>query len=119
MLIVYKGQPNQIVVTATELATEIDPIFSFEFTHHQSVEQVGPIVLDNVSLSPERYDQFIIEEGVNITFPYTGDYTYRIYEQQTGTLLEVGRLLVKEAKAADDVYQDSIIDSIYGGEQSN
>ena len=119
MLIVYKGQPNQIVVTATELATEPNPIFVFEFTHHQSTEQVGPVVLNNESLSPERYDEFVIDEGVNVTFPYTGDYTYRIKEQQTSTLLEVGRLIVKEAKPADDIYQNDITSTIYDGEQTN
>ncbi len=119
MLIVYKGQPNQIVVTATELATEANPIFVFEFTHHQSTEQVEPVVLNNESLSPERYDEFIIDEGVNVTFPYTGDYTYRVKEQQSGTLLEVGRLIVKEAKAADDIYQNDITSTIYDGEQTN
>jgi len=119
MLIVYKGEPNQIVVTATELATEIDPIFVFEFTHHQSAEQIGPVVLSNESLSPERYDQFVIDEGVNVTFPYTGDYTYRVIEQQTSTILEVGRLIVKEAKPADDIYQNDITSTIYDGEQTN
>lgn len=119
MLIVYKGEPNQIVVTATELTTQTNPIFVFEFTHHQSTEQVGPVVLSNESLSPERYDEFIIDEGVNVTFPYTGDYTYRIKEQQTSTILEVGRLIVKEAKPADDIYQNDITSTIYDGEQTN
>ena len=118
MLIVYKAQANLITVTATELATEQDPIFLFEFTHHQSDEQLSA-VLQNESLSPQRYDEFVIDEGVNITFPYTGDYTYRIKEQQTGVILEVGRLVVKEAKAPDNVYNDQVTDEIYNGEQQN
>jgi len=76
-------------------------------------------VLNNESLSPERYDEFVIDEGVNVAFPYTGDYTYRIKEQQTSTLLEVGRLIVKEAKSADDIYQNDITSTIYDGEQTN
>ena len=118
MLIVYKAQANLITVTATELATEQHPIFLFEFTHHQSAEQLSA-VLQNESLSPQRYDEFVIDEGVNITFPYTGDYTYRIKEQQTGVILEVGRLVVKEAKTPDNVYNDQVTDEIYNGEATN
>lgn len=118
MLIIYKAQANLITVTATELSTEQDPIFLFEFTHHQSGEQVSA-VLQNESMSPQRFDEFVIDEGINLTFPYTGDYTYCIKEQQTGVLLEVGRLVVKEAKAPDNEYSDPTTDEIYNGEQDN
>ena len=118
MLIIHKALGNLITVTATELATEQNPIFLFEFTHQQSGEQVS-VVLQNESMSTQRFDEFVIDEGVNVTFPYTGDYTYRIKEQQTGVLLEVGRLVVKEAKAPDNVYNDQVTDEIYNGEQQN
>lgn len=118
MLIVYKSQAQTITVTASELATELNPIFVFDFIHHQSEEQVTA-QLDNISLSPQRFDEFVIDEGVNVTFPYIGDYTYRIIEQQTNTLLEVGRLLVKEAKPLDNFYTDEVTDNIYNGEEAN
>jgi hypothetical protein len=118
MLIIYKAQANLLTVTATELATEANPIFLWEFTHHQSGEQLSA-VLQNESLSPQRYDEFVIDEGNTLEFPYTGDYTYRIKEQQTGVLLEVGRLVVKEAKTPDNTYNDSQIDTIYNGETTN
>ena len=118
MLIIHKAQANLITVTATELATEQNPIFLFEFTHQQSGEQVS-VVLQNESMSTQRFDEFVIDEGDNVTFPYTGDYTYRIKEQQTGRILEIGRALVKEAKAPDNVYNDQVTDEIYNGEQAN
>lgn len=118
MLIIHKAQANLITVTATELTTEEDPIFLFEFTHHQSAEQLS-VVLQNESMSTQRFDEFVIDEGDNVTFPYTGDYTYRIKEQQTGRILEIGRALVKEAKAPDKVYNDQVTDEIYNGEQQN
>lgn len=118
MLIIHKALGNLITVTATELATEQNPIFLFEFTHQQSGEQVS-VVLQNESMSTQRFDEFVIDEGDNVTFPYTGDYTYRIKEQQTGRILEIGRALVKEAKAPDNVYSDQVTDEIYNGEQAN
>lgn len=114
MLKIKKGQINLLVVTATELTTVSNPIFLWTFTHLQSNEEVLAL-LNNESMSTERFDEFVFEEGVDLTLPYEGQYTYKIIEQQTGVVLEIGRAEVTKALPSDNDYSNGGIDTIYNG----
>jgi hypothetical protein len=97
------------------------PFWLFEFTHQQSFESVT-CILDNISPGIARYDEFVITDGVDVVFPYNGDYTYRIYEQDSDTnldplqaynLCEEGIAVVIEDQAANNQYDTEIIHTIY------
>jgi len=118
MLTINKGQLNSLTVTATELTTVSNPIFVFEFTHSQSREVVT-CTLNNESNSTARFDEFFLDEGVDATFPFDGQYTYKITEEQTGIILEIGRANVFKAEPVDHDYSNDLTDKIYNGETNN
>jgi hypothetical protein len=118
MLKIKKGQVNQLTVTASELTTISNPIFEWEFTHSQS-RAVVTETLNNISQSVPRYDLFILDEGVNVTFPFEGQYTYKITEEQTGVICEIGRAEVFGADPIDHDHSENAIDKIYNGELEN
>jgi hypothetical protein len=108
-------------VTVTELQTLTAPYWLFEFTHQQSFETVT-CILENISTGIPRYDEFVIIDEVDLTFPYAGDYTYRIWEQESDTnldpiqadnLCEEGRAIVLEIQEAPNEYDTEIIHNIY------
>ncbi len=93
-----------MIVTVTEL-TKVTPVYYlFEFEHQQSFEKVY-CILPNISTNTERYDEFTIEDGVDVTFPYDGYYIYRVYQQTSSSNLdpELSDGLVEEGRA--HVYQ--------------
>jgi hypothetical protein len=105
----------------TELQTLTAPYWLFEFTHQQSFETVT-CILENISTGIPRYDEFVIIDEVDLTFPYNGDYTYRIWEQESDTnldpiqadnLCEEGLAKVFEGTAANNEYDTEIIHTIY------
>lgn len=121
MLKIQRAQSNTLIVTVTELQTLTAPYWLFEFIHQQSFETVT-CILDNISLGIARYDEFVLVDGVDLTFPYAGDYTYRIYEQESDTnldpiqahrLCEEGLAKVVEDPTANNEYDTEIIHTIY------
>ena len=93
-----------MIVTVTELTTVSPVHYLFEFEHQQSFEKVY-CILANISTNTERYDEFTIEDGVDVTFPYDGYYIYRVYQQTSSSNLdpELSDGLVEEGRA--HVYQ--------------
>jgi len=72
-----------MVVTVSQNAELLNPEWLFSFTHIFSKQQVN-FVLPNLSVHQKRYDEFEFTEGTGvgqISFPYEGQYTYRILEQ--------------------------------------
>ena len=78
--------------------------------------------MPNISPSTERYDEFEITDGVDVTFPYTGFYTYKIYQQTSSVnldpdladgLCEEGRAHVYESDSPSNEYHTTIINNIY------
>lgn len=121
MLKIQRNQTSTLIVTVTELQTLAAPFWLFEFTHQQSFETVT-CILDNISMGIGRYDEFVITDGVDLVFPYNGDYTYRIWEQQSDTnldplqahsLCEEGLAHVYEIASANNEYETEIIHTIY------
>lgn len=103
------------MVTVTELTTITNPEYVFEFEHEQTREKVA-CILSDISTSATRYNEFEITDGNDVTFPYSGDYIYRIYEQPSGTgtttvsgltMVEKGRAYVYEADETKNEYTNS------------
>lgn len=114
MLKIVKGVQNEIVVTATELTTLTNPNFLFIF-HGEQENKDYAIVLNDVSLYPESYNKFVINEPQDIDFKLTGYYTYTIYEQSSPTnldpdnatgIVEVGRMRVYPETEIEGNYYD-------------
>lgn len=121
MLKIQRNQSSTLIVTVTELQTLTAPFWLFEFTHQQSFETVT-CILDNISLGIARYDEFVITDGVDLVFPYNGDYTYRIWEQESDTnldplqahsLCEEGLANVYVIASANNEFDTEIIHNIY------
>jgi hypothetical protein len=79
-------------------------------------------ILPNISTSTSRFDEFVIEDGVDVTFPYAGFYTYRIFEQTSSTnldpdladnLCEEGRAHVYEIDSPSNEFSTTILNNIY------
>ena len=89
-----------MIVTVTELTTVSPVHYLFEFEHEQSFLKYY-CILPNLSTATSRYDEFVIEDGVDVTFDYDGYYTYRIYQQTSSTNLDpdLSSGLVEEGRA--------------------
>ena len=112
MLLVKKGQTNNLTVTCSQNKTGDSPVYYlFSFEHTVSKQKVRFYATS--LLSNDRYDEFIFEEvtGTGTTpdpinglveFAEPGQYYYGIYEMANQTLnpstarvkLEEGRALV-------------------------
>ena len=122
MLIIAKSGTTPLIVTVTELTTIANPNYLFEFIHEQSFKSYV-CILSNISSSTERYDEFILIDGVDVDFEYNGSYLYNIYQQtsaintdvnNTDGIVETGRAEVIEAAAANIFYESPIEFNIYG-----
>jgi hypothetical protein len=121
MLRLERYQTSTLIVTVTEYQTLTAPYWLLEFTHEQSFESVT-CILPNISTSTSRFDEFVIEDLVDVTFPYAGFYTYRIYEQTSSTnldpdladnLCEEGRAHVYEIDSPSNEFSTTILNNIY------
>ena len=110
-----------MIVTVTELTTVTPVYYLFEFEHQQSFEKVY-CILTNISTNTERYDEFTIEDSVDVTFPYDGYYIYRVYQQTSSSnldpdlsdgLVEEGRAHVYEIDSPANEYNENITFNIY------
>ena len=110
-----------MIVTVTELTTVSPVHYLFEFEHQQSFDKEY-CILKNISTNTERYDEFSLVDGVDVTFPYDGYYIYRIYQQTSSVnldpelsdgLVEEGRAHVFETDSPSNEYNEQIIVNIY------
>jgi len=93
----------------------------FEFEHEQT-HKVVSCILSDISTSSARYNEFEIEDGVDVTFPNRGNYEYRVYEQPSGTgttnttglnMVEKGRAYVYDTPISDNEYSNNITENVY------
>ena len=125
MLRILKGGSTTLILTLTELTT-IDPVeYVFTFEEEQTHQIVSCVLSNNLSTSITRYDEFILIDGTDVTFPIDGFYTYRVYEQELGTgttntsgltMVEKGRAYVYKAAATDNEYESTETNSVYDEE---
>ena len=119
---VKKASPAKLIVTATELVTIENPFFLFGFLDEQN-QIYQHIILEDSSLFKCRFNKFEFTEGVEITFPKTGFFTYRIWEQDNdtnldptfaGAMVEEGRLVVWDDDNQTPTYNNNEKPITYG-----
>ena len=100
MLRIQKATSSNLIVTVTELTTVSPVYYLFEFEHEQSFLKYY-CILTNISTGTSRYDEFVLEDGVDVIFDYDGYYTYRIYQQTSSSNLDpdLSDGLVEEGRA--------------------
>ena len=105
MILLRKNQSNTFAVTLTELENlNVASNWLFRFRKDQSRESYEYLIfLTDTSPNTERYNQFDIVEGTDLTLPL-GDYEYRVYQMPDtndtdytrGTQVEIGKMRVIE-----------------------
>lgn len=124
MIIITKGISQYIVLTLDEKATQEQHNYILKFTHVQS-GQSKVLYSPDVSLTPERFNKFLIEETVNedlvngkVSLEPTGQWDYVAYEMPISSpqsldaslaygIVEEGRLFVKDSTENINVHFDS------------
>lgn len=95
MLLINKGENNDLVLTLKEKATLTEPFYLFVFT--SDMDNTSKIfTAPDISLFPSRYNKFVLTEnsvenlasGVVELSP-TGFWSYIVYEQVSSTNLLV------------------------------
>lgn len=82
-----------LLMTLTELVTVSNPVYAFEFTHvtTKTVVAFTKTEADDESQFQDRYNAFTI---VTSLFTQPGEWHYVVTEQQTGNVLEKGKLII-------------------------
>lgn len=123
MLLLTRGQDNDVIVTLKENQTLEVPNFLFVFTNDQT-GGVTSCIAANISEFENRYNEFIITEkdspdnlAGEVSLKNTGFYHYDIYEQNSDTnlnpdnainLLETGKAKVIAMMATIPAFSSSI-----------
>jgi hypothetical protein len=83
----------EFILTLSELVTENEPVYEFQFTHVLTKTQVTFTLTeaDDTSEHPERYNSFTIDVT---QFEEVGEWHYVVIEQQTGIVLESGKMII-------------------------
>ncbi len=105
MILLRKNQSNTFAVTLNELANpNVAYNWLFRFRKEQSKESYEYLIfLTDDSPNTERYNQFDLVEGTDLTIPI-GDYEYRVYQMPDtndtdytrGTQVEIGKMRLIE-----------------------
>lgn len=107
MIVIYKGQENDVVLTLKESTTLTAPYYLFEFI--RDLTNPSPIYFTtaDVSAYPNRFNHFVIEEasaGTGTVSLAAGQYTYRVYQTATST--------TNPANIVGDVLEEGIMNVI-------
>lgn len=83
----------EFIFTLSELVTVDEPIYDFVFIHVVTKKEVRFSLGEGADNSefPERYNSFTVDPAL---FDEPGEWHYTVYEQQTGIVLESGKLMV-------------------------
>jgi hypothetical protein len=86
----------EFILTLTESVTVDEPIYDFVFTHVLTKRQVSFSLTeaDDTSDYPQRYNAFTID---TTQFTEIGEWHYIVTEQQTGNVLEQGKMIITRA----------------------
>src|SRR5215831_13484541 len=84
---------HEFILTLSELITVNEPIYDFVFTHVLTKKQVLFSLTENDDSSdfPDRYNSFTIDVT---QFTEPGEWHYTVTEQQTGEILENGKMII-------------------------
>lgn len=122
MLLLQKATANNIVVTLNELKSESLPnnwLFVFEL--EQDDNYTYRLYLNDISLFPERYNEFTLIEGTDVTFKFNGDYKYKAYQmpdggstdESLGLLVETGKMRLKEIETITPTFTADNLTTIH------
>jgi len=105
MVLLNRGEIQQMVVTVSEKAALTPTIYTISFTNDitKSVATISPAV--DTSIHTDRYNLFEVDTGLFVDMD-NGFYTYRITDQ-AGNLLEIGKMLLAGERATPVQYQDT------------
>lgn len=114
MLTLTKGQTQNIIYTATELAVLVNPFFLFVCTNN-TTENVVKFVATNIS-TKARFDKSTIVVNTFFLNEDAGLWSYEIFEQasssntnETGlNMVEEGYIQLVQSVAADDKYNAQV-----------
>ncbi len=103
-----------IIATLTELVTVDNPIYDWVFTHVLTKEQVSFSLTqdDDISEFTDRYNEFIIDVTL---FNQVGEWHYVVTEQQTGNILEKGKMLITRDDTIYTQYAGTTSYTAYNG----
>lgn len=98
----------EMILTLTEFVTLTTPYYLFVFTHVETKNTVAFVKseADDESDYPDRYNQFTIDATDIFEDQPTGEWHYKVYEQESstntdpdlaGVLLEDGKLLLERS----------------------
>lgn len=111
-----------MIVTLNELKSESLPSnWLFVFELEQDDNYTYKLYLTDISLFPERYNNFTLTEGTDITFRFLGDYKYKVYQmpdggstdESIGLLVETGKMRLKETETITPTFTADNLTSIY------
>jgi hypothetical protein len=117
----------EMILTLTEFVTLATPYYLFVFTHVETKNVVAFVKseADDESDYPQRYNQFTIDAADAFEDQPTGEWHYKVYEQESSTntdpdlaggLLEDGKLTLDRAiDFAYDQYNSTTSYKAYNG----
>ena len=120
---IHKGAENRIIVTLTELQDDSMGVnWLFRYNKDQGKNE-HLVFLDDISVHTGRYNMFMLNEGTDVTFTYTGDYMYRVYQMPDtldtdytrGKLVEIGKAKVIEPEQSRNTYTPNKNKNVYRG----
>jgi hypothetical protein len=117
----------EIILTLTEFVTMVTPYYLFLFTHVETKNIVAFVKseADDESDYPIRYNQFTIDATDVFEDQPTGEWHYKVYEQESstnidpdlaGNLLEDGKLILdRSTEFAYSQYNSNTSYKAYNG----
>jgi hypothetical protein len=116
-----KAETKDIILTLSELRNESVPSnWLFRIVKDQGRAEYL-LYMTDISASPERYNHFVMIEGVDITFENLGDHRYFAYQMPnggsldytTGLLVEQGKLRVNKAESVTPSFNTTITSKVH------
>ena len=80
----------ELILTLTELVTITEPFYLFVFTHVANKDKVLFALFydEDQSEYPTRYNQFTINPSTVFAGKQSGEWHYRVYQQETDSTIE-------------------------------
>jgi len=107
MILIQRGETANVIVTATEKAVLTPTRFTITFTHDLTKDTVVYVDAQDVSPSPERYNEFVLNLQ-DFDDLDNGFYSYEVRDQENN-LLEAGKMKLEGVKTSPVQYQDTPI----------
>lgn len=108
MIVLTKGQIQNVYFTLTEKQTISSPNYLFVFEQRSTNTEVKFVLTNakDLSLYKERYNKFLLNVNQYFLSKLNGQYTYSVYQQTSATnttttgltLLESGIMMLKESE---------------------